>query len=624
MWFLGSFTATCIIAIISLLFGNALLTVLYRSHPPRTLEIQICSLLVGTGTFTLLFGMASYLGFSGKFTGPTLLALALILTIYFSTKASFFRNKIDFYYYALPGLCIISALIFLQTLLFFHAFDPYSDAFVYLSVSDYLQQFPFLQPANPNPYKPMLAAVLLHQVTHLRMGANFFLAFVQSIMPVTRSYEIYPAVIAWGLMLNISAIYLACRWMICLPRFFALGAAILATFLLSPLYFAANTGFLPMLYASAFLTYLLSISAYYLRKNSLYPKNFFALWIQIALGLSFVISIYSELFPVAFLILSGAFLLKLIRTKEKLQWIMIGVAIFLMTGLFANIEIYRMPLALMIQLKALVGWNIPYSIAQFWEAAIGIMPMQDLPDTPLYGIGTRTYTAIAITFGLIFLLGLSNFVRKRFLRDPIWVLSILLYTLMFICFALFFKNPWLPEHLGQTWNMFKITNWAYPVVLIGIVLGIYTLPKRKYILTILVIIGSILSLKAHYMAAEAATVGIRSSTYSDYPFEAYTQLAEMIKNSQKTSLAELQPNSNSPELGRYTRNRQLLAYFLYPYPVASDWRTDGTIGSNMSHPDMTHSDLSIKNNQLILVLQPRSPDMPITAILPGGWYIKKD
>ena len=259
MWFLGLFVAVFFIGMITYLLGSIILRAIYWSNSPKTTELQLCSFFVGTGALGLIFGWTSYLGIAGKYAGPLILVVLLLVVIYCLMKGKLHFSKLNREYLKLLVIALIGIILGLKSILLFHAYNPFNDTFTYLSISDYLQNFPFSKQAEPGNTYPILAQVLGDQVNHLRMGANFFLAFIQSILPVERSYQIYPAVLTWGLLLNVLGIYLAARWLMLLPKLFAFCAALIAVFSINSLYYSISNGFLPQLYGMAFFTYVLSI-----------------------------------------------------------------------------------------------------------------------------------------------------------------------------------------------------------------------------------------------------------------------------------------------------------------------------------------------------------------------------
>lgn len=612
MWFLGSFFALTLIAIFCCLVGNTILYGLYRGYIPKTIEVQIYSILLGTGAVILLFGWASYLNIAGKYSGPFIAIIALLVFTFLLVKKNlfkdFFKNRISLHYLIIVLIFIMAAAISLEGLLFFHAYNPYNDTFSSISISDYLQYFSFSRPVIPDAYSPILTQPFVWQSNHLRMGALFFLAFVQSVMPVSRAYEIYPAVIGWGLILNIAAIYLACRKIMRLPRLFSLGAVILMTFSFTPLYFALNNGFFAEIYGMAFLVYGMSTLTYCLRKNSPLFKGYFSQWIQCALAFSFLMSVYSELFPIAFIVFIAASLFKLINSDKKLSWLLTLCLLILSIGIFSNIEVYRMVRGIFVQINTLYGWNINYSWLKFFGMASGL--------NPDCGLHKWLYNILVFVLAVIFIGGLKNSF-KDIRKNYVWIFNIALFFLMFLYFAFFKNNPWNPTKLGQTWDMFKLTNWVYPIILLGVIRGIYCLPQKRYVLGILLIIFTAFFFPLYYKMLRNVTASIRITTHSQSPFSAYQQFAEMVQDINPIQHQPIEISANLSELHstNYIKHREMLAYFIYPNPVTSDWREDTYI-----YPYLLK--LKIVNIGKHLIIQPYSNNSTKTGILPAGVIAK--
>jgi hypothetical protein len=90
------------------------------------------------------------------------------------------------------------------------------------------------------------------------MGATCFLAMTHVIFPALRTLELFPAAVAWAMVLNALGIVLVCRCTLRLPRAIANGAALFAVATISPLHYSAHTGFYPQLFGTALLLALVA------------------------------------------------------------------------------------------------------------------------------------------------------------------------------------------------------------------------------------------------------------------------------------------------------------------------------------------------------------------------------
>ena len=317
-------------------------------------------------------------------------------------------------------------------------------------------------------------------------------------------------------------------------------------------------------------------------------------------------SFYSEMFPIAALAFFGTFFFKILQSKEKVSWFISAVIIFGLTIILSNVEVYRMGHAIISQLHGVVGGNVPFSLIQFWGFASGINP--DIANSPL-GI-CQAFSAVIL---IIFSIGFVTFIKKYSFKNLVWSFTFLIYAAMFVYFAFFVENPWAPGTLGQTWDMFKITNWIYPILLLGIVFGIYSLPKSRVFLFIFVVLMILISLPFQNKMAKDDTAPIRAITFSNNPFSAYQQCAEVIQSMPDTKLVEIQMGTALP-VNTYIKHRQMIAYFLYPYPVVSDWSIDGY---SAIVPSINRN---FTLNEPHLIIQPRT-NTASKNILPAGFMI---
>lgn len=574
----------------------------------------------------LFIGILSYLGIPSHYSSFFLLICSLLFFAwtffykerYYYTQTTLLRLK-NSYSGALVFASALSALFILLSLYLYHAYDPYNDTFTYISISDYLYDHPFSEPANPGAYFPLLTQPELYQKMGFRMGANFFLSFAQAITFTKRAYEIYPTVIAWTMILNVLAVYLGCRWLVRLPRFFAWsGAFIVAVSLNSP-HYASLMGFFPQQMGTAFFIFTLSLLAKVLRTHAYMPTAKFKceeythekkLTFLLGLSTAFVISSYSEMFPVLVIILGLSFTLirlpQIIRQKTFWKYFTL-IGIFCITvACFANVEIYRMILALPTQLHAVVGWHIPFTVFQFFAMGAGIEVQPGFDLLPY----TR-FTYIASVLIALFFIGVFMQIKNYIRFSSVWLISIVIFALLIIYYTFFTFDPWTSER-GHTWALFKIVGWMYPLVAIGIAAGMFTLIRAKSFAVVFLMVLLILLAPIHKNILQAKITPIQQFTFSSHPFDAYEQLSELVDQiSPPNEPVEVQLNDS------LYKHSEMLAYFLYPHPIIADWRRDGYI-----YPWLEEQYQFVQLTTPHLVLLPRESGQLNTRILPAGVIIK--
>jgi hypothetical protein len=505
-------------------------------------------------------------------------------------------------------IALLGAAIALLPVARFNAFNPYNDTFTYISISDHLQTHAFSVPADPEPYFPFLSQTRLYQEKGLRMGAVFLLALAQSLAFGRRAIDLYPALAAWGVALNVLAVFLLCRWSALLSRRLAFAAAWLAAVVPNPFHYAASNGFLPQLLGTAFFALGLAWLAR-LARGGRRPAAF-----GLALALAALSSAYSELsLPMLFIILP-VFVTHLAgraRLSARLRgWGRAG----LLTLLFTHIELVRMWSALPEQIAAKVGRHIPYSPLEFLGNALGANPGPWTTETVhfLWRYPPRMLNGAAALLGVLALTGLVALLRRRAGRGSyFWALAFL--AALFGWFALAVKNPFLPGLTGQSWSEFKITQWSYPLLLPLLMAGTTRLPRPRVALAALLLLLTPFALKIHSRISHIATfnalqwtgTGNPGAPFANHPFAAYAALADEVNRRQPEGIVELRFSPERPQ------HRQLVVYYLAPRRLVGDWREDGYLNVALSPQ---YRNLTLAEPHLIL----RDAPVPELATLPAG------
>jgi hypothetical protein len=570
MWFLSSLLVVAALAAVALFVGGALLRLTGARRGPATPESCAAAALLGGGALMLLFGWLSHAGVAGWRAGPATLALALLLGGVIRWRlpcaaAGGWRRLSP-----AAGLLLIAlagAALALLPVARFNAFNPYNDTFTYISISDHLQAHAFSEPASPDPASPFLSQTKLYQDVGLRMGATFLLALVQSFAPGRRAIEFYPALAAWGVALNVLAVFLLCRWGIRLDRRRAFAAAWLAAVIPNPFHYAAANGFLPQLIGTAFFVLALAWLARLARGGRH----------GAAAGLAFTLaalaSAYSELMIPALLIAGAVFALRMIPERGRAGRARVWGLAVLLALLFTNLEIARMMRALPSQIHALVGMPIAYRPLEFLGAALGANPGPWEPSNVhvLWRYSPGLDNALAALLGLLALWGLAALLRRVAVRAGYFT-ALLFMASLFLWFALVERGPVRPS-----WSEFKITQWAYPLLLPLLVAGAAALPRPRFMLGALLLLTTGAGIRVHgrisrvesgnalaWTGADAA-----ASPFANHPFAAYAALADAVDRLQPEGIVELR---FSPAR---MQHRQLVVYYLAPRQLIGDWRNDG-------------------------------------------------
>jgi hypothetical protein len=192
------------------------------------------------------------------------------------------------------------------------------------------------------------------------------------------------------------------------------------------------------------------------------------------------------------------------------------------------------------------------------------------------------------------------------------LIPIAIYLLMVIYFSQV-PNPFISGEKGQTWNLFKISNWAYPWTMIIVGYGLHQVKNLKsFFVAILCVCTFFWGIQSHIHNARESAKPAMEYTYSTDPFTAYKQFAELVRKinlSYQNQPIELEDISN-------IKHRQMLAYFLYPQEVYSDFKDDVYIASYLDKNN--HASDLLKNNLHIASYQALSKAI---VPLPAGVFV---
>jgi len=477
-------------------------------------------------------------------------------------------------------ICCAGAVISLgplMTVWLYSGYNVYHDAFTYLVHAQWLQNHAFRETANLTTLQPAYTQVSLYQVAGLRMGASFFFGWVQAASALKWSIYVYPSVIAIALTVGTQAISgLTAALFPTRSRRLPLLWSLVTGTSISGFTFGCYAGFLPQTFGLAFGTALIALLVCFRQPNGSHRR---ACWIEpvpmamlfAALGFA-----YSELLPFVALTLLGWFLIRWLMEKQgRIQLMAVAGCFAAWALLLLNFECYRIIHALLMQAKAVVGWPIPWSFADFGAHVLGLHAGVGDGDWWLAPPAVARIIAIAV---LLILLGLVLFANwpnsRRFKRWSAPLVFVGISCAAFMLFRYAMPSPW-PVGLGQSWSQFKLSNWISPVLLALLGVAFLFLNKTRLgaiaaTLIMLAWLGA--NINAHHqLAPERIRETLRLTGRTNDPFAVYEKIRAAATAAQPAGTIFLELG------GSDYKSRQIAAYFLHDFPVAADWTGDGYI-----------------------------------------------
>ena len=493
------------------------------------------------------------------------------------------------------GLCnsifaVACGVSILSPLLIYGGFNAHNDGFTYLAQSNWLQSHSFSEIIAEKQVTPLTTQIALYQKGGFRMGASFLLGLVQSLLNLEWSYEVYPSIV----IASISACCLASGFPLAgsfrsIRRNARLMLLALPSFTLGGLIFGANLGFLAQtvgLSMSAGLLFALGPTLRWLSGHRNSAQSIVMSAVPLSVLFAATVYAYSELTPLILLtLITSGFFIALRYHSWGRNFFYIGLQLGL-AGLYLNSEISRVLAALKVQSAVVVGGAVNWLLPGYFAHVLGCHGgawdefQWSLPEY----IGSASFFwGVVITGVLTFVLLLNSRETVRIILNGklLPAAAFLLITFAgFIYFRYFVISPFLTGK-GQSWNQFKLTEWAHPFAMAFTLLAIGGLLKHigRYIDTIIIIVFLI----GLFFAANCGVKRISpliqyyGGTRDLYLF--YKQFRQTIL----TTCGNESPASIYLALnGQHHKFRQMATYMLPDYNITSDWMDDNVIYGHLA------------------------------------------
>lgn len=575
--------------ILQLLFFFSTLIIIFVSGiwltvvfiPSKYKEYKIpAGFILGFTWLILQSSWSSYLGFPFRQSAYFILTASVlcgIIAFYFEFKRGNLKDWIpDKIQVAILSLGCVSGILVLLPVLLFNAMNPYIDGFTYISISDYLVDHSYFQPAEPNPYYPWLTQMKIYQDVGLRMGAQFFLAFLTSVFGQTFSLDLFMPALAVGQFCLVLSIWLFCRCGLSLPSKVSIIAVVFTAFHLSIPISNAISGFFPQAYGTVLMTVVFTL----LIKLESWNENRIAFVLLTSLTSAALVLTYSEMLPFVVLSTAFIFILKVLQNRKQLAGMIANLFLAgIASIILSNVGFINAVKAVKIQLGAVVGWNIPYLIWDYLLTVFSLSPIQFRSVNEIFGqypvIYFLLYIAAAVGVVLIF----KGFVlNKEFLSTKLNLASLASsFIIMLVYFTFIARNPWIPSQRGHTWSAFKTLQYSFFIIPPIIAITYNGLFRNSKLLrnTGVVLLSCFIASSVIFSCvfAYASTQHMRKQTgNARNPIGEYYKLYAKLKDENRPINIIIPKESNGSH-----KHKQMLAYILHKHQIISDWTDDGYI-----------------------------------------------
>lgn len=477
---------------------------------------------------------------------------------------------------------LLCGLPLLLELFFYGGYNAHNDAFTYLAISDWLQSHAFTQTITPQTITPAETQPALYQIMGYRMGAPYFLGFLQAMFHIKWSYTIYPTAVlmpvavcclAMGFPIFLSITQIVKRWI-------QLGLLILPALCFGALSFAMLYGFMPQIFGlalgSAALFWYGAILSY-LKRPTFSRKKLIISTVPLAFFFSACAVAYSEIsvFIILGILLSTIFFI--IKNRVFTTYLMYGGGVAILSMTLINFELPRVIMALINQSNAVVGTSVNWSLLGYIFHMIGLHG--GAWDIFQWSIDESILCKIIATMILVSLAIIFFWNRKRIkasILQGTWLpfaLVLCTFIIGIIYFRYFVANPF-PVGQGQSWSQFKLSEWAFPFASVFILSNIIILCRHSSRILKSVVI--LLLLLACYFVA--SSVKYRMELTAKY-YVGVKNLDQFYQDARKIILDTCQKKlpiylNLSNENYKF---RQMLTLYLTDRQIKSDWTGDNYI-----------------------------------------------
>lgn len=523
--------------------------------------------------------IVTYYGWFVAFKFQYTMAYTVVLVIF----AGFYEKKprqLLSHWWQIGVFSTICSLPIFFPIIFHDGYNPFTDIYTYLVHSQWLQSHAFSERAEPSGYFPYLTQISLYQNNGSRMGASFFLAYVQSIFHIKWSYNAYLPTVSLAFVTGLLAIGGVIRQLIPLSKIVVLALAALPCFTLNGFLFGAEWGFFPQTFGLSFalgFTALLPAITKLVCNESYNSEKLFWYALPVSISAAAMLFAYNEPFPLFAIALGLFILLVCLLYKNRIRDILWFYSIFLVQmSLLLNSEMIRIFKSLVVTLHitkqgAAIGWPVTWSFIQLLAHTFGMKSSISVHDKIL-----SLYIFPVLLAMVMYLL--FRFIRNNQGKNLGIFFLFTIYTvlcLFLIKFRYFVPNGSAIE-IGQTFLQYKITKYAAPFALTLTAIAFAVLwNESKRSKPFIGIVYSTIFLSGLYyqshISKQLTEQFILETNQQHRPFQALLMLRSALKDIPKDSPVYLAMGPQHHKL------RQMITYVLHDRKLASDYTDDAYI-----------------------------------------------
>jgi hypothetical protein len=462
---------------------------------------------------------------------------------------------------AFAAAAVVSLLPVLRT----NGFAIENDTFLYCAFADWLQREGFSTPCRFVPDSPLTFVPSLWQSAHATYGATYPLALLESVSSARTSLIVFPGVTALAGVLIVAAVVLVARWVLRLTSARACVAGVAFALIPGPICWGYRNGFLQQTFGLAGLLFAIALLTRCVHRPNWSASSAFLL----ALTAAYVVSVYMAIVPalgIAMLVFVIASYRRARLKGEQARWLFSIVGLTGLVAALANHDLRVLVRGLPLMVSGAPGWHIPFTRLDFLEFAVGARLYAGRATTGA-GLAQGVQAASAPVYLALVLLGVAGAARRSRCSIVLAVLALLAGSLALFAFVI--RDPWTGE-IGHTWSVFKLTQWAFPLVFLLQAYAADRLVRARRAAGTLILVGlAVLAaswVRIQWVWSRELGLTMRNVIRSERPLEELPGLKDRVQSLPRGTLLVLGHGSYEDVWLRY-----YTALFAYPRRVMIDW-----------------------------------------------------
>jgi hypothetical protein len=536
---------------------------------PRRLHqfgpFQACpSAALGVAWWTLVLTAASSWGFqtsAALVAGLGLAAVGLFAVIVRGRSRILRPSGSGRAWLALALPLGLTGLVALGPVLGHGRFAAENDSLLYSALAQWYEDHPFRETQAFDEGQPIAHYAAVYHEAGYPMAPALLLAAAARAVRASSPLLVYPAWSASGLVLALGLLITVGRRVLRWPVRFVGGAGLGLAALLQPLTWAHHLGFLAQTFAvGLLLAALLHLSG--LRSGS-------RLGFSDALLAALLAASLAVTYPPFLVLLAGGFATWLLTSSLAGERLARRARFALACGGLFAVFVAAQGLDLIRAFRFLggtrVGGHVDLSLWGFVEATLGAWVWAPFALGPLAERLRGAQILLAPLYALLAWRGLRRVARECPGTFGPFLGAMAVLAAGLVWFSVLARDPWTGAR-GHSWNLFKLTQWAFPFSALVVLHGLSGLGRGPWrYLPRAAALVPLLLVPVHLAFADRLGRDFEAFVGSPRPLDSWEAMRRRLREVSGSLVAADRPEASTPFLPTY------LGLLVYPKALAGEW-----------------------------------------------------